>query len=190
MSLVAPTLRSDRLVLRPFADGDGGALFAMHSDELVMRWWDGPRWADPARAGRFLEACREMADAGTGVRVAVEQAPTGTFLGWCALQRWDRQHRSASLGYCFRPAAWGRGHATEASRLLLGWAFAAMGLHRVQALVDTRNQPSARVLDKLGFVREGTLREDCIVDGEISDSWVYGLLERDWRAAAGAAPRG
>ena len=54
-------------------------------------------------------------------------------------------------------------------------------LNRVQAETDTRNVASARVLEKLGFVREGTLREDCVVNGEVSDSWVYGLIRREWR---------
>lgn len=57
-----------------------------------------------------------------------------------------------------------------------------MELNRVQSEADTRNAASARVLEKLGFLREGTLRENCIVDGEVSDSWVYGLLRREWVA--------
>lgn len=84
-------------------------------------------------------------------------------------------------GYCFDVAAWGHGYATEATCELLRWAFDAMDLNRVQAETDTRNAASARVLEKLGFVREGTLREDCIVNGEVSDSWVYGLIRREWR---------
>jgi RimJ/RimL family protein N-acetyltransferase len=47
---------------------------------------------------------------------------------------------------------------------------------------------SARVLEKLGFMREGTLREDCVVNGEVSDSWVYGLLAREWRPSSEPAP--
>lgn len=54
---------------------------------------------------------------------------------------------------------------------------------------DTRNTASSRVLEKLRFAREGTLREDCIVDGEVSDTWVYGLLRREWEAQAPAAPK-
>jgi ribosomal-protein-alanine N-acetyltransferase len=46
---------------------------------------------------------------------------------------------------------------------------------------DPRNTASSRVLEKLGFVREGKLHEDCIVDGEVSDTWVYGLLRREWK---------
>lgn len=79
-------------------------------------------------------------------------------------------------------ACLGVGHATEAARALLGWAFATLDLNRVQAECDTRNLGSARVLEKLGFRREGTLREDCVVDGVVSDSWVYGLLLREWSA--------
>lgn len=70
--------------------------------------------------------------------------------------------------------------ATEATRALLEWAFATLDLNRVQAEVDTRNLASVRVLEKLNFEHEGTLREDCVVNGEISDSWVYGLLRRDF----------
>lgn len=105
----------------------------------------------------------------------------GAFVGWCCLSRWNPTYRSAAIGYVYAEAAWGRGYATEAAGALLDWAFAAWDLNRVQAELDTRNAASARVLEKLGFVQEGTLREDCVVDGEVSDSWVYGLLRRDWR---------
>lgn len=68
--------------------------------------------------------------------------------------------------------------------MLLSWGFETMALNRVQAEVDTRNAASGRVLEKLGFVREGTLREDCIVNGEVSDSWVSGLIRRYWHSSA------
>ena len=111
-----------------------------------------------------------MAEEDSGARPAIERVSDGAFLGWCGLTRWNPDHRSASLGYCLRKAAWGQGYATEAARALLQWAFDALDLNRVQAGTDTRNTSSARVLEKLGFVREGTLREDCVVNGEVSDS--------------------
>ncbi|WP_433219358.1 GNAT family N-acetyltransferase [Dactylosporangium sp. CS-047395] len=179
MSLPTPTLRTARLRLRPFADADADKLFALHSDAHVLRYWDAPPWSEPARAGRFLADCRQMAEDGTGARLAVDRDGDGTFLGWCSLTRWNPDYRSAALGYCFAATAWGHGFATEAARAVLSWAFGTLDLNRVQAETDTRNAASARVLEKLGFVREGTLREDCVVNGEVSDSWVYGLLRRD-----------
>ena len=180
-SLPTPTLRSARLRLRPFEDSDAAALFALHSSAHVLRYWDSPPWTDPERAQGFLARTRRMAEEGAGARVAIDRGTDGDFLGWMGLVSWNPDHRSASLGYCFAEAAWGHGYATEAARALLDWAFDALPLNRVQAETDTRNLASARVLEKLGFVREGTLREDCVVDGDVSDSWVYGLLRREWR---------
>lgn len=100
--------------------------------------------------------------------------------------RWNPVYRSLGIGYCFDEPAWGNGYATEAVRAMLQWAYCVLDLNRVEAELDTRNAASARVLEKLGFEREGLRREDCIVSGEVSDSWIYGLLKRDWKADPGA----
>lgn len=184
MSLPTPTLRTARLLLRPFTERDADAIFALQSNPNVLRYWDAPPWKERVRAERFIEACRQMEQERTGVRLAVERAADAVFIGWCCLVRWNQEHRSAAIGYCFDDSVWGQGFATEAAGALLQWGFDTLDLNRVQAETDTRNTSSGRVLEKLGFVREGTLREDCIVDGEVSDSWVYGLLERDWKPRA------
>ena len=189
MPLPTPTLRAERLTLRPFADADADALFALHSSDSVLRYWDSPPWSERSRAQRFIAVSRQLEQDGTGARVAMERGSDGTFLGWCGLVRWNPDHRSAALGYCLDQAAWGQGYATEAADALLQWAFDTLDLNRVQAETDTRNVASARVLEKLGFVREGTLREDCVVNGEVSDSWVFGLLRREWRLADRPGPR-
>jgi RimJ/RimL family protein N-acetyltransferase len=180
MTLPTPVLETERLTLRPFTAADSDDLFALQSDAYVLRYWDSPPWDDRSRVDRFLDVCRRMAEEGSGARVVVERTSDGAFLGWCTFNGWDPGVRSASLGFCLTSAEWGHGYATEAARALLGWAYDVLDLNRVQAEADTRNAASARVLEKLGFVREGTLREDCVVDGVVSDSWVYGLLRRDW----------
>lgn len=182
MPLLPPTLRTARLRLRPFVPGDAAALFALHSAPNVVRYWDSPPWTDSAQAERFLEKARRMAEEGSGTRVVLEGARDGAFLGWCGLSRWNPDFRSVSLTYCLAEPAWGQGHATEAAGEVLRWAYDTLDLNRVQAEVDTRNRASRRVLEKLRFTLEGTLREDCIVDGDVSDSWVFGLLRREWEA--------
>jgi [ribosomal protein S5]-alanine N-acetyltransferase len=182
--LPIPTLHTARLCLRPFTGEDADALFALHTTATVMRYWDAPPWTERERAERFIATCRQMAEEGSGARLAVEHASDGAFIGWCAVNRWNPDYRSASLGYCFDDGAWGHGYATEAASALLQWAFDILDLNRVQAETDTRNAASARVLEKLNFMREGTLREDCVVSGEVSDSWVYGLIRREWRPSS------
>jgi RimJ/RimL family protein N-acetyltransferase len=181
MSLPTPTLHTARLRLRPFTGADADALFALHSNAHVLRYWDSPPWSEPARAERFIAVCRQLGEDGSGARVAMDRASDGVFIGWCGLTKWNPDYRSASLGYCLDDEAWGHGYATEAARALLQWGFETLDLNRVQAEADTRNAASARVLEKLGFVLEGTLREDCVVNGDVSDSWVYGLLRREWQ---------
>lgn len=194
MPLPTPTLTTTRLRLRPFADTDADALFALMSDPRVTRYWDAPPWRDRARVARFIAACRQMEQDGTGARVVLERIDDGAFIGWCGLFEWNPDHRSAALGYCLAENAWGHGYATEAAGALLQWAFDTLDLNRVQSETDTRNLASARVLEKLGFLREGTTREDCVVEGEVSDTWVYGLLRRQWRppsrTSADVAPGG
>jgi RimJ/RimL family protein N-acetyltransferase len=188
MSLPTPTLHTAGLRLRPFKDADAEDLFALHSSAYVLRFWDAPPWSERVRAVRFIAACRQMADEGTGARLAMDRVSDAAFIGWCSLTRANPDYRSAALGYCLEDAAWGHGYATAAAGALLQWAFDTLDLNRVQAETDTRNVASARVLEKLGFVREGTLREDCVVNGEVSDSWVYGLIRREWRPLSGPVP--
>lgn len=177
--LPTPTLTTERLRLRPFTEADLEPLFALQSDAYVLRYWDSPPWTDRARADRFLATSRAMAEEGSGARVVIERRADATFLGWCSVSQWNPDFRTASTGYCLTREAWGHGYATEAAGALLDWAYGALDLNRVQAEADTRNPASRRVLEKLGFVLEGTLREDCVVDGVVSDSWVLGLLRRD-----------
>ena len=185
MPLPTPTLRTTRLLLRAFADTDADAIYALQSNARVLRYWDSPPWKDRSRAQAFIAACRQMEEDGSGARFAIETLQDQSFIGWCSMFRWNPTYRSLGIGYCLDESAWGKGYATEAVRAMLDWAYGALDLNRVEAELDTRNIASARVLEKLGFMREGLRREDCIVDGEVSDSWIYGLLKREWPPGAG-----
>src|ERR1700689_3998099 len=123
VSLPTPTLNTTRLRLRPFDDSDADALFALQSNAYVLRYWDSPPWSERLRAHRFIAACHQMAEEGTGARLAGDRVSDGAFIGWCHLTRWNPDFRSASMGYCFDDAAWGHGFATEAARAVLAWAF-------------------------------------------------------------------
>jgi [ribosomal protein S5]-alanine N-acetyltransferase len=186
MSLPCPELRTARLLLRPFIEADTDAMFAVLSDPRVVHYWDAPAWTERAQAVRFIARCEQMQIEGTGVRLAIERTSDRLFVGQCSLLKWNPGFRSAAMSYCMAAATWGQGYATEATGALLDWAFSTLDLNRVQAETDTRNRASIRLLEKLGFVREGTLREDCIVNGEVSDSAVFGLLRRDRRLPAAA----
>ena len=68
----------------------------------------------------------------------------------------------------------------EALDAFITYAFETLDLNRLEADIDPRNHASAKTLERLGFQQEGHLRERWIVSGEVSDTWLYGLLRRDW----------
>ena len=101
ISLPTPTLQTARLRLRPFTAADADAIFALQSNPRVLRYWDAPPWKERAQAERFLARCQQMAQEGSGARLAIERNIDGTFIGWCTVMNWDPTYRSAMLGGCF-----------------------------------------------------------------------------------------
>lgn len=179
-------LVTPRLVLRQHVPGDAAALFAMHSDPQVMRYWSTPPWTSPETAVEALERHRRKVAAGEYVQLAISLAGDDSLLGTCTLFSFYAQCRRAELGYALARPAWGKGYMHEALTALLDFGFGELGLHRVEADADPRNTHSTRSLERLGFTREGLLRERWIVGDEVSDTAFYGLLAREWRARRSA----
>ncbi|WP_436931315.1 GNAT family N-acetyltransferase [Halosimplex halobium] len=92
----------------------------------------------------------------------------------------DDRRGWANLGYWVHPDRQGEGYATEAARLVVDHGFAELRLHRISATVHAGNEASKRVVEKLGFVHEGTKRDDDFVDGEYADRDVYAVLREEW----------
>jgi RimJ/RimL family protein N-acetyltransferase len=101
----------------------------------------------------------------------------GAAVGGIGLRLRDNIERvGAELGYWLGESFWGRGILSEAVPAFTRWAFAEFELIRIEAIVFEWNPASARVLEKAGFVREGTLRRSAIKDGQIIDRWMYAYV--------------
>ena len=139
---------------------------------------------DLAQAEKKIGKILEHYQKGDLFQLGIERKSDGRMIGTCTLHQIHEQNRRAEVGYALGRAYWGNGYMNEAMHALLDHAFRSMKLHRLEADIDPRNEPSARSLERLGFVREGHLRERWIVGGEVSDSALYGLLARQWRGPA------
>ena len=107
---------------------------------------------------------------------------TGLPIGECGFHTLNKTHRRAELFYLLRNEAYKqKGLMTEALYYILDFGFNELNLHRVEALVDKENAPSVRLLNKYGFIKEGTMREDYVVDGKNEDSDCYSLLKWEWQ---------
>lgn len=101
-------------------------------------------------------------------------------LGDVSLAPIDKRRGWANLGYWIHPDHQGEGYATEAARLALAHGFEELRLHRISATIIARNDPSKRVVKKLGFAHEGTKRDDAFIHGKHVDREVYALLREEW----------
>ncbi len=180
--------------MRRPAARDADALFAIYGDARVMRYWSRPPFARRGEAVRMLQAMSRGAKDGSWRSWVVTRAgdKAGGAIGVCSLFHFVESCRRAEIGYILARAQWGKGIMSEALAAVIAHAFGAppagLGLRRLEADADPRNAASIRLLTRLGFVREGTLRERWEVAGEISDAAFYGLLARDWRAAQAPSP--
>jgi RimJ/RimL family protein N-acetyltransferase len=179
-------LSTPRLRLRAPRARDADAMFAIYADPAVCRYLPWRAWACVDVAHERIERYVKAMAAGEIVRLLIVRQADAAVLGDCTLFHFDASCRRAEVGYSLATAAWGQGIVQESVGALLRFGFEAMDLNRVEADIDPRNTASARSLERLGFLREGLLRERWIVEGEVSDSAIYGLLRRDWAARAGS----
>ena len=182
-------LATERLLLRPFEDGDYDALYAIHSDPEVARYlYNEPR--DPEQVRELLGrkiAGAEWRDEGDWLSAAAVLRESGDVVGDLALHWVSNEHRTGEIGFSFDPARQGRGYATEAAGAFLRLAFEDFGLHRMIGRTEARNAASARVLEKLGMRLEAHLVENEWVKGEWQSELVYALLDREWQESHAAA---
>lgn len=182
-------LMTKRLELRPLVDADAPQLFAIFSDAQVMRYWSSVPWPSMEFARDFIERDRRaMADA-EYLRLGVVRVEGGVLLGMCTLFSFMEQCARCEVGYGFARHAWGLGYMQESVGRLLRYGFEELGLHRVEADTDPRNTASGRGLERLGFRREGFMRERWMVGGEVSDTAFYGLIRSDWESARATIPQ-
>jgi [ribosomal protein S5]-alanine N-acetyltransferase len=183
MPLFAPvTLTTPRLTLRPLRDEDAEPLFAIWSDTEAMRYFSFAAMTSLDQAKDRIARKRRTAAEGHDLICVITLQATGEVIGDCALFRADEQCMRAEIGFSLQRAYWRNGYMGEAVSALIEHAFGTVRLRRLEADIDPRNIASGRLLERMGFVREGLLRARWVVDGEVSDSALYGLLERDRRS--------
>jgi ribosomal-protein-alanine N-acetyltransferase len=172
-----------RLLLRPFSHADATDLFAIYSDPQVYRHVPIGGWKVLDESHQQIARAVNMMTSGEGLRFAVERREDTRVIGDVLVFNFANEGTRAELGYALAREAWGCGYVTEALQPLVEFAFRNLQLRRLGAIIDPRNEASAKVLRRLGFAQEGSLREHTLMRGEVSDSGLYGLLRSDWEKA-------
>lgn len=193
--LPAP-IETARLTIRLIEQGDLDALFEHHSDLTVTRYIPHVRWAERADADPWFARVLARREQQSAVQCVIVRRATVTepeaIIGTVMLFNFDRDSGLAELGYLLGKDFVGRGYATEAVTAFINFAFAepgaevsagGLGLRRLEAIVDARNDASNQLAERLGFMCEGVLRERWRVEGQWPDVHLFALLKREWRGA-------
>ncbi|AZM55687.1 RimJ/RimL family protein N-acetyltransferase [Streptomyces sp. WAC 01529] len=140
---------------------------------------------DLETARSFLRTYAEKAASDTGRLYGIWL--DGTLVGGVLFRIFDTSTDCCEIGVWLEPSATGRGLVNKASRTLIDWAVEQRGMHRVEWLVSSRNDRSKVTAQRLGFTKDGVLRESFPWQGVRHDMEVWSVLAPEWRAARDAA---
>ncbi len=179
-----PPIDTPRLNARLVTQADLADLMAINGDPAVTHHLPYPTWQTLSDAHAWFDRAMAQQATGTAWQLVLQTKPIATptltsrstIIGTCLLFRFDEGSARLELGYVLGRAWWGQGLMREALQGVLSAAFTAMGVRRVEAEVNPANVASMRVVESLGFVAEGTLRQRWVKAGKPYDVVFWGLL--------------
>ena len=177
-----PVLEGACIRLRGIQESDIDSLFRLFSEPEVMRYWSRGPMTDRQEAVTYAQSVLEGFSRRDQLSWIVADAESDAMIGTTSLYEINPQHGRAGLGYALLPEYWGKGLAKEAITLALCYGLLELGLHRIEADTEPNNARSNRILETLGFKREGLLRERFQHPDGLQDSLIFGLLKTEWLA--------
>lgn len=170
-----PILSTGRLLLREISASDQPNIFRGLSDPLVVRFY-GVNFSTFEATKEQMNWFEALRKSKTGIWWAVCNNDLGTFYGACGFNNLQIKNQKAELGFWLLPEYWGRGIIPEAVSKINEFAFKILQLHRIEAFVETENDNSKKVLKKMGFSYEGTMKDVEIKEKKFISLSVFALL--------------
>lgn len=179
--MTVPELETPRLKLIELNESHAAQLFEIFSDEESMRYWDDPPQKNADETKDLLAFLAKRIKEGTGIcwGISLKEAPKNV-IGMVTYNAYKKDG-NAYIGYILARKHWNKGLTTEALKAFVEYGFTNLGVHRIEAHVEPDNVASGKVLEKIGFQKEGLLRERIYNKGNYQDMIYYGLLKTDDR---------
>lgn len=175
-----PELESERLFIRKLTLEDAPDLQLIRSDKKVMTYMDTDHHVTVAFSKNFISKNLKLYEQKKGIFWALIEKKTGSFIGDLAYWKIDFKNSRGQLGYTLKPEYWGKGLMKEALIQVIDFGFNQLGLHSLEADINTENENSRKLLKKLGFKKEAYFRENYYYNGAYLDSEIYSLLKTDF----------
>jgi [ribosomal protein S5]-alanine N-acetyltransferase len=173
-----PILETERLVLREITRKDTGSIFACFSNEQVIRYYGQETIGSLVQAEQIINFFSKNFNEKRGIRWGIERKGTEGIIGTIGFNNWVPKHKRAEIGYEIHPDHWRKGYTTEALSKVLSYGFDVIELARVGAVVFIENEASNKLLEKMCFEKEGTLRGYMQQNGRAYDTYIYSLVKK------------
>lgn len=174
-----PVLETHRLILRPLQQNDLDDLYEYAQDPAVYQMGMWQPYASLDNCQKHLTHLMKLYEKGLKWW-AMEHKADGKMIGRCEISDVDMEDKKAEIGYALNQSYWRRGLMHEALNSVLSYAFTTLQLNRIYAVTLTNNDAPYRLLERIGFLREGHLWEDTWVKGYPEDTYLYGLLKSNF----------
>ena len=175
-------LETENLILRKFKESDAPAFLEYRTNPQVALY-QSERWLSFTLEDA-AEFVKEQSDFEPGLpdtwfQIAIELKETGNLIGDLAIHTLPQDINQVEIGYTLSPIYQKKGYGIEAVRCLLGYLFNMLNKHRVIAIIDVRNTPSIKLLEKVGMRKEGHFIKNAWYKGEYTDEYSYALLKEE-----------
>lgn len=176
-------LTTQRLFIRPVLPEDIEAIFAYRSDPDINRFLTHrPKTFDEV-AERIAVQPKLINEPNTWFQLVLIERESGTLIGDIGLHFLEAKgtKQQVELGYTLRKESHGKGLATEALKAVINYLFHDLDKHRIVASIDPENEPSLKLVERLGFRKEAHFVKSLFLHGEWVDDVVFALLAEEWK---------
>lgn len=168
-----PVLKSKRLTMRPIERSDAPQIFDMQTDDLVLRYIAKKKPESLEEVEALIQYISEAYEKQEMLCWAAVIRDGDKIIGTCGFNRIEKENLRAEIGGALSPRYWGVGVAYEAVKQIVDYGFDELGLHTIEAKVDSGNRSAVFLLEQLGFVREGHFKDRMYFEGVFYDMDIY-----------------
>ncbi|MFE4240136.1 GNAT family N-acetyltransferase [Peribacillus butanolivorans] len=172
-----PKLETERLILRELTVDDAQDILNCFSNPDVLRYYGQKPLTSLDQVKNIVVNFANNYNEKRGIKWGIESKEKEGIIGTIGFHDWSSEHKRAEIGYAFFPENWGKGLATEAVLEVISYGFKELNLKRIGAIVFVENKASNELLIKLGFEKEGVLKNYMYQNDVPFDTNVYSLLK-------------
>ncbi|MEC0130777.1 MULTISPECIES: GNAT family N-acetyltransferase [Paenibacillus] len=176
-----PVLQTERCTLRKATENDRYDIFELYSQEAVVKYMPFTPFISVEDAIDEMKWYDKIFKEQSGLRWMIEDRETQKVIGTCGFLNYEQDHHRVEIGYDLMPAFWGKGIMTEVVNRVMQFGFLNIRLNKIEARVEPKNEASLILMNKLGFYKEGVLRQHEFEKGRYVDLAVFSKLKSEYR---------